>query len=324
MKNKILSITPVSHIKGVEKKLLKIGDVVQLDNPNIYDVKKHIKDANAIFTNPNKSNIYIGKTLIDCAKNLQFICTASTGLNHIDIQYAKKNKIRIISLTEERKVINKISSTAELAFTLMLCSLRKLNEASKSVLNGEWDYLPYVGKQVDHLKIGIIGYGRLGKLFARYCNSFGADIYIFDPYKSVKIKKFKQVDTLKKLVIMSDVISLHVHVSNETLGMIDKNILNFAKSDLLLINTSRGDIINEEDIIQFLVKNKNARIAVDVIANEINTKKDSILIKYAKESNQVLITPHIGGMTIHAQQIAYNHAANLLYNAFQNLNTNEP
>lgn len=88
---------------------------------------------------------------------------------------------------------------------------------------------------------------------------------------------------------------------------------------MLLINTSRGDIINEEDIIQFLVKNKNARIAVDVIANEINTKKDSILIKYAKKSNQVLITPHIGGMTIHAQQIAYNHAANLLYNAFQNL-----
>ena len=315
--NTILSITPISHIKGVKYKLSKIGRVIQLENPKIEDAIKHVQYADAIFTNPNKSNVFIGKELLQHANRLKFICTASTGINHIDLEFSKKNKIKIISLTEERRIINKISSTAELAFALMLCSIRYINEANQSVLKDHWDYLPYIGKQIDYLKIGIIGYGRLGKLFAKYCYCFDAEIFIYDPYKSVKTKKYKQIHSLEDFISKCDVISLHVHVTSETTKMINKKILNKAKNDILIINTSRGDIIEENDIIEFLIKNKQARIATDVIANEINSKKGNLLIEHAKKSNQILITPHIGGMTIHAQEIAYNHVAEQLYKAFQ-------
>ena len=119
-KPKILVITPVRHIKGVVPSLEDIGHTTYMDDPCLEEVLKIINDFDAIFTNPNKSKIFIGKELLDAAKNLKVICTASTGTNHIDKTYAFENDIKVLSLTEERKVISRISSTAEHAFTLTM------------------------------------------------------------------------------------------------------------------------------------------------------------------------------------------------------------
>ena len=107
---KILVITPLLHIKDVKNILESIGHVDYLDDPSDSDVHKIIHDYDAIYTNPNKSKVFIGKVLLNQAKKLKVIVTASTGTNHIDKVYAKKNGIPIISLTEERHVIEKISS----------------------------------------------------------------------------------------------------------------------------------------------------------------------------------------------------------------------
>ena len=93
--------------------------------------------------------------------------------------------------------------------------------------------------------------------------------------------------------------------------MINKKILKFAKKNLLLINTSRGELINENDLINFLNKNPNSSYATDVIANEVKNKKNNKLIKLFKKNNQILITPHIGGMTTEAQEIAYGRVMDL-------------
>ena len=123
---KLLVITPVKHICGVQVEMEKICDTTYLNDPTVGEVIDIIQDYDALFTNPNKSKVFIGEEVIDAAKKLKVICTASTGTNHIDKEYARKNSIPILSLTEEREVINRISSTAEHAFALTLTSLRNI------------------------------------------------------------------------------------------------------------------------------------------------------------------------------------------------------
>lgn len=312
MKPKILVITPVQHIRGVKKKFELFAEVTYLDDPLKDEIKNIIHNYDAIFTNPNKSKVFIGKDLIDAGKKLNVICTASTGINHIDIAYAKMKGVNVLSLTEERKVINTISSTAEHAFALTISSLRHIINGFKDVLKGEWDYEKFIGRQMNGLTIGIVGYGRLGRLYSNYCLAFGSKVLIYDPYKDVENDRIEQVNDINILLEESNVISFHVHVNEETINMVNKNWLRKMKEDIVLINTSRGDIILENDLVEFLKKNRLARVATDVLVDEITNRLESPLLKYALNSDQVIITPHIGGMTREAQEIAYNHAASIL------------
>ena len=310
-KKKILVITEVKHIKGLTNALNQIGKVTYLDNPNFNQVKKIINNYDAIFTNPNKSKIFIGKKLLENSK-LKVVCTASTGTNHIDINYLKKKKIKIISLTKEKRIINRISSTAEMALALTLSSLRNIVTSSKSVLKGSWDYTKFIGRQFNSLTIGIIGYGRLGKMYAKYCRALGAKIIVYDPYSKEKKNYFtKNINFLFK---KSDVISLHIHLNQKNKNIINSKKLNLMKSNVLIINTSRGELINEKDLIKFFKKNPKAKLATDVVSNEILKRKSNLLIKNAKKNNQIVITPHIGGMTIEAQEFAYLGVVKLLRN----------
>lgn len=316
-KPKILVITPIKHISNVFESLSSFAEIHILEDPSIEEIIDIIFLFDAIFTNPNKSNVYIGKAIIDAGRdNLKVICTASTGTVHIDKEYARNKGIKVISLTEERSIINKISSTAELSFALTLDAVRNITNSSISVQNDEWDYTRFIGRQMNSMTIGVIGFGRLGSFYSNYCKAFGAKVLIFDPYKKVEDEGLTQVNEIDELVIKSDVISLHVHVTSETLGMIDEKLIKLMKKDIILVNTSRGDIVNEKDLVNFLKKNPNAKVATDVLINEVTDRQNSPLLKYSKNSNQVLITPHIGGMTREAQELAYNHSVYLLKSFF--------
>ena len=311
MRPKILVITPVRHIQGVAETLEASGEVTYLDDPTPAQVLDRIEGHAALFTNPNKSNVFISRQLMDAGESLSVICTASTGTNHIDMRGAQERGLTVLSLTEERELINRISSTAEHAFALMMAGLRNLGPAWDAVRRGEWDYMPYIGRQLDALTIGVVGYGRLGSLFSSYCRAFGCRVVVNDPYKEVREPGLEQVD-IDTLLAESDVISLHVHVTPETNRMVDKAWLSRAKSNLLLVNTARGDVCDEDGLIEFLEAHPGAKYATDVLANETEGKFHSPLQERARASNQILITPHIGGMTVEAQQLAYNHASMLL------------
>lgn len=317
LKPHILVITPVRHIKGVAEILVSIGKVTYWDNPTQTEVVRSLKGVNALFTNPNKSNVYIGQDVMDAGRDLKVICTASTGTVHIDKQYAAKKGLPVLALTTDMDIIGKISSTAELAFGLTLAALRHIPLAFDSVKEGEWDYLPFIGRQLDHLTIGVVGYGRLGKFYARYAQAFGSRVLVYDPYIKVTEQGIEQVKRVDVLLRKSDVIALHVHVTPETTGMVNKKWLAQMKKDVVLVNTARGEVINEPDMLAFLKKNKLARLATDVIANEQLTKQKNPLIEYAQRASNIIITPHIGGMTQEGQFIAYGHAANKLKNFFK-------
>ena len=317
MNYKILVITPVKHISGVVEKLNSIGNVDYLDDPTPEKVISVIGGYDAIYTNPNKSKVFIGKEIIDAATQLKVICTASTGTNHIDKEYVKNKKIPILALTEEREVINKISSTAELAFALTLSGLRHVVNSHNNALKGEWDYTKYIGRQMNCLTVGVVGYGRLGSMYATYCKAFDSKVIVYDPYKTVEDTSIKQVDDINVLLTESDVIAIHVHVTDETVNMFNVKMFSKVKSDVLIVNTSRGDIINETDLVEFLLGNPESKIATDVLANEVRDRLSSQLLKYAQDSTQVTVTQHIGGMSREAQEIAYGHAAKMLQSFFR-------
>ena len=322
IKKSILFITPVEHIVGFIEIFRELDmKLIHFPNPFSFDELPKDESVVAIFTNPNKSNIFLDKDILNIYPNLKVITTASTGTVHINQENFHKLKIPIISITNERKVISKISSTAEHAFCLSLAAIRNAFPAFQSTLKGEWDYEPYIGRQFRNLTIGVIGYGRLGTFFSNYCDAFGAKVFVYDPYKDVLHPRIEQVDSLEELAKKSDLLSLHVHVNDETKKMISKSFLKKCKKDIKIINTSRGEIVCEESIINFLKNHKNACYATDVISNEQISKNKSPIIEAAKIlKNQILITPHLAGMTVEAQSAAFTHAARLLKNFLKSNN----
>ena len=139
---------------------------------------------------------------------------------------------------------------------------------------------------------------------ANYGKAFGMKVYYYDPY--VRNNKYNKV-SLKKLFKFSDVISIHTHVGQDTKYLINKKILNISKKNLVIINTSRGEIVKELDIVWALKKKKIYGYGTDVVENEFDNIKNSVIIKNLTKLN-ILVTPHIGGMTFQGQLRAWNYA----------------
>ena len=202
--------------------------------------------------------------------------------------------------TKDMDLINDLPSTSELAFGLMCSLFRKINPGLVDVQNGNWNYEPFIGKQIKGSTIGIIGYGRLGKIMENFCRAFEMNVIIHDPYLG-----FENLDELLK---SSDVISLHVHVTEETRDMVSKSFLSKMKKNSYLINTSRGELVDENAIIESMELGHLMAYATDVIRDEFGNKESSKLVEYSKLNNNVIITPHVGGMTWEGQTKAYKWA----------------
>ena len=299
---KIAVITPVRHLKGIETLLATKGQVVYYETADKDEVTKalliHMIDT--IVCNPNQQTYRIDKDMLE-GTNVKTINSCSTGLNHIDLDYCKNNNIEIQCHKNDYQLINELPSTSELAFGLMLSLLRNLDECNRHVKSYNWDYTQFMGRQIKDLKIGIIGYGRLGKMMYNFCKAFQADINIYDPY----IFTDHNEDTLKTIFTECDVISLHVHVTNETKYMVDKKLLGYMKKNSYIVNTSRGEIVNETDIVEALRSGLLTGYATDVVENEFDDLTKSPIIRAMNDGENIIATPHIGGMTIEGQTKAY-------------------
>jgi D-3-phosphoglycerate dehydrogenase / 2-oxoglutarate reductase len=245
----------------------------------------------------------IDKFVIERAKKLKYIVTATTGLDHIDVACAEQNGIKVVSLKGETEFLNTITGTAELAFGLLLDLSRQISPAFDSVKNNEWDREKFRGHNLYGKTLGIIGLGRLGRWMARYGQSFNMQVVAFDPY--IDQKEFSNLGVkksdFKDLLEQSDIVSIHVHLSPETENMFDKNALGLMRPDSYLINTSRGKIVNENDLLEALKAKKIAGYVADVLADELNFINNSFdgnpLVEYSKKNQNCIIVPHIGGMT---------------------------
>ena len=304
---KIAVITPVKHLEGIEKLLATKGNVVYYETASKLEVKKALlkHQIDTILCNPNQQTYKIDKELLGGTK-VTLINTCSTGMNHIDVDYCNDNNIKIYSLTKDMDLINDLPSTSELAFGLMMSLLRKIPQGKNHVSEYNWDYTQFMGRQIKDLNIGIIGYGRLGKMMFNYCKAFGANVYVYDPYVSHTFSNLEEIFT------KCDVISLHVHVTDETKYMINKDLFGYINKDCYIINTSRGEIVNENDIVEGLKSKTITGYGTDVIEHEFDLLFLSPIIKAMNEGENIIITPHVGGMTVEGQTKAYTWAINKL------------
>ena len=314
---KIAVITPVKHLKGVTNLLESKGQVFYLEEGTKKQVRNLLlsNHIDTIVCNPNQQSYKIDEELLN-ATHVTLVNTCSTGLNHIDLDYCNKNNIEVQCHKNDYELINQLPSTSELAFGLMLSLLRNIPECNNHVSRYHWDYTQFMGRQIKGLNIGIVGYGRLGKMMYKFCKAFGANVKIYDPYVKKELSDFFLLNhwcsNLEDLFKFSDVISLHVHVTNETKYMINKKLFGLAKKDLYIINTSRGEIVNETDIVEGLKTGTLTGYGTDVIENEFDDLTSSPIIKAMNEGENIIITPHIGGMTIEGQTKAYKWSINKL------------
>lgn len=238
------------------------------------------------------------KEVIDAGNKLKVIATATTGLDHIDVEYAKKKGVEVLSLRGEDAFLNTISGTAELALGLMIDLVRKSPFAFESVKRNEWNRDAFRGITLQGKTLGIVGLGRLGSMMARYGKALGMKVLFVDPFKeSTEYEKVSFEILLKE----SDAVSIHVHLLPETENMFNAKAFSKMKKTAVVINTARGKIVDEKAILKALEEGMIGGYAADVLSDELSfSKKDfksDPLVEYAKTHDNCIIVPHIGGMT---------------------------
>ncbi len=293
------------HVFEMKKILEKIGKVDYVDW-NHDEMVKNIERYHILI--PCLS-VVVDKKVLDAAKNLRIIATPSTGTDHIDLKEAEKKGIIVFLLKEDYEFLKNITSTAELALGLMICVVRRIHSAFDAVKKGIWDSASFRGNMLAGKTLGIIGFGRLGEMMACYGNSLRMKILATDPYKKISVDYVKQV-SLEQLLRNSDIISIHVHLNEETREMIGKKEFQMMKKGAILINTSRGAIIDEKSMLEALKSGILGGAGLDVLSDELYTDiSKSPIVRYARKHQNVVITPHIGGVTFEAQKLAYARIA---------------
>ena len=260
----------------------------------------------------------LSSKLIGQANNLKYLFTPSTGTNHIDLQAVKENDINFYCLSDNADFISEISSTAELAWLLILSANRKIIPLNRRVISeNSWKNNDIRGNQLKNKTIGIIGFGRLGKMVYEYAKSFDMNILIYDIDENSVLGFENHVIDFDGLIKSSDVITLHPKLNDTSFEMINRHSINLMKDGVIIINTARGDVINSEDLLSSLESGKVGFAALDVLKNEFHSGKlpNDPLIEYALDQNnsdKILITPHAGGATLDAHKVVFKHVAKTL------------
>lgn len=233
--------------------------------------------------------------LISKAKRCKFIVCPATGIDHIDHEACAAKGIQIISLRGESVFLQKVRATAEHTMGLAIALLRQIPAAVAATKQGEWNREAYKGHEIYEKKVGILGVGRLGKITGTYFSHMGAAVSGYDilPFDMPSIAVSP---SMTNLFAHNDIISIHVNLNDATKHLVTKKELSLMKEGSFLINTSRGAIIKSEDLVWALEQGILAGAAVDVVENEFDHQNDC-LISYAKENQNLIITPHIGGNT---------------------------
>ena len=310
---RILCNCPVDHLPEVKRALESIGEVRYAQH-TYQELLEAIGAYDALVPS---LDIALDEKLLGRARRLRLIATPSTGTDHIDLKCTTKLGITVLSLKDDYEFLKGVAATAEHAFGLMLAIVRRTPFAFASVRGGGWHSQDFRGRELLDKTLGIIGYGRLGEMMARYGHAFGMRILACDPYKTAGEPFVKQVD-FGTLLRCSDIITIHVHLNDETRNMMSDFAFSQVKPGSYLVNTSRGAVVDERALLDALESGKVAGAALDVICGELDGNLEQHpLIRYAQTHDNLIITPHLGGVTYESQAKAYAHTARKIEQFFQ-------
>lgn len=259
----------------------------------------------------------IDDSWIDEMSNLKVVATATTGLNHIDVNLLDRKGVKLISLRGQKSFLRKIPSTAEEALGLILALARNIPWAFNDVRDGRWNRDKWRGHQLAHKTLGILGFGRLGTMMARYGRALGMKVIACDPCVSQQAMKRKGVLKVEQenLFKNSDYVSMHVLLTDDTYDLVKEKHLRVMKPSAYLINNARAELIENGALLKALKNKWLAGAAIDVMWDERGDGshlKTDPLADYAKKNNNLIIVPHIGGATFEAMSITQEFLANLV------------
>jgi len=255
-----------------------------------------------------RSRFKIDRGFIDKATNLKFIARVGAGLESIDCDYAKSKKIHLIAAPEGNR-----NAVGEHAIGMLLSLMNKLNRADKLVREGKWIREGNRGNELEGKTIGLIGYGNMGKSFAKKLRGFDVEVLCYDILQDVGDENAKQV-SLAELQSKVDVLSLHIPWTPETDKMINTNFINAFAKPFWFINTSRGKNVVTDDLVTALQSRKIIGAGLDVLEYEklsfenlfLSSRAQSMELprafEYLLQSENVLLTPHIAGWTFESHQ----------------------
>ena len=289
---KILHLDTTHPFLG--KELEKIGFT------NYYDFKTIKSDLKIsdFFGIIIRSRISIDKNFIDKCKNLKFIARIGSGIENIDVDYAKQKGIQVISTPEGNS-----NAVGEHALGMLLSILNNINSSNTEVKKGIWNRESNRGIELNNKTVGLIGYGNTGKSFAKKLIGFDVNTIYYD-IKKIEKDNYANPVSLNYLKDNSDIISLHISMTEESIGLINKNFIESCAKPFWLINTSRGSCIIINDLVKGLKTGKVLGVCLDVIAFEKKSfekltvnENDQSNLNYLNSSNNVILTPHIAGWT---------------------------
>ena len=272
----------------VLEELQSLGECIDISSSESkdQDLVLEINDAEVVVI---RSSTQMTKEIIKRGGKLKIIARCGAGVDNIDIEYAKTKNIKVTNSPSAN-----LTSLVELTVGLIINAARKINLSDSHLKDGKWDRKKFIGMELSGKQLGIVGYGKAGQLLSEVIKSFGMSIAFYDPYVKEWDGPEKRLE-LDELLSTSDVISIHVIKTEETENLISKEKLDLLKESAILINTSRGGVVDEDYLIELLGSNKIFGAGLDVYSEEPPKNIDNFA------NINLITTPHIGASTNEAQ-----------------------
>ena len=272
----------------VYKELETIGDCVDISKSNSRDkdLANHIKDCEIVVI---RSATKLTKEVLDKAEQLKIIARCGVGIDNVDLDFAKSKSIFVTNSPSANLI-----SVVELTVALIISVSRKLSLADSHLKKGEWNRSQFLGNELYGKTLGIVGFGKAGRLVAERMKSFGMSIVFYDPYVTAWNGSEESIK-LDDLLRTADVVSIHVIKTKDTENLISKDMLDLLKPSSVIINTSRGGVLDEDYLLELLESEKIFGAGLDVYSNEPPKNVD----RY--NGLNLVTTPHIGASTNEAQ-----------------------
>tara|TARA_B110000438_G_C15761520_1_gene627518 strand:- start:538 stop:1470 length:933 start_codon:yes stop_codon:yes gene_type:complete len=245
-----------------------------------------------------RSRFPIDNEFLSAAKKLKIIGRIGSGLENIDVDFAKTKGVKVLSAPEGNR-----DAVGEHTIGMILCLMNKIIFSDKNIQNGIWNREISRGYEIKNKVFGIIGYGNMGKSLAKKLKGFNAKVIFYDIKKNIEDENAIQVD-LSRIKNEAQILSLHIPQTELTLGMINSKFISEMKNPFWLINTSRGSIVITEDLVKGLKSKKILGAGLDVLEYESSSfnavfekKQVPDSIHYLIKSENVVLSPHVAGLT---------------------------
>lgn len=277
-------------------KLKEFGEVTYYDTTKPEDVVERIKDANIVLTN----KIVLNENNLKEAENLELICETATGFNNIDIVYARNNNIAVTNVAGYST-----NTVAQHTFATVLSLYDKISYYDNYVKSGDYaksGLFTNLNKPFYELEgktWGIIGFGAIGKRVAKIAEAFGVNVIYYSTSGKNSNSEYKRVN-FDELLSLSDIISIHAPLNQDTQGLINYNALNKMKKSAILINMGRGPIVIEGDLAMAIDEELIAGVALDVF--EVEPIKEDNPLTSIKNKDNLVLTPHIAWASVEARE----------------------